>query len=110
MKRRQFLGAVSSSAVLASTVGSATIARPAKPHVVVVGGGYGGAAAAKYIRMWSEGGIDVTVVEPNPTFISCPLSNLILGGSRQLHDLTLNYDALITRHGIRLLRLRQAHA
>jgi NADPH-dependent 2,4-dienoyl-CoA reductase/sulfur reductase-like enzyme len=104
MKRRQFLGAVSSSAVLASTVGSATIARPAKPHVVVVGGGYGGAAAAKYIRMWSEGGIDVTVVEPNPTFISCPLSNLILGGSRQLHDLTLNYDALVARHGIRLLR------
>jgi sulfide dehydrogenase [flavocytochrome c] flavoprotein subunit len=104
MKRREFLGAVGTTAALASTAGCATIVRPAKPHVVVVGGGYGGATAAKYIRMWSEGGIDVTVVEPNPTFISCPLSNLILGGSRQLSELTLNYDALVSRHGIRLLR------
>jgi NADPH-dependent 2,4-dienoyl-CoA reductase/sulfur reductase-like enzyme len=54
--------------------------------------------------MWSEGGIDVTLVEPSATFISCPLSNLVLGGSRQLSDLTLNYDALLSRHGIRLLR------
>jgi NADPH-dependent 2,4-dienoyl-CoA reductase/sulfur reductase-like enzyme len=104
MKRRQFLGAASASAALASTAGCATIARPAKPHVVVVGGGYGGATAAKYVRMWSEGGIGVTLVEPSPTFISCPLSNLVLGGSRQLDDLTLNYDALVTRHGVRLLR------
>jgi NADPH-dependent 2,4-dienoyl-CoA reductase/sulfur reductase-like enzyme len=104
MKRRQFLGAASASAALASAAGCATMARPAKAQVVVVGGGYGGATAAKYIRMWSEGDIGVTLVEPNPTFISCPLSNLVLGGSRQLDDLTLSYDALVTRHGVRLLR------
>lgn len=104
MKRRQFLGAAGTSAALASTLGCATIARPAKPHVVVVGGGYGGATAAKYIRMWSQGGIDVTLVEPHASFISCPLSNLVLGGSRQLSDLTLNHDALVSRRGIRLLR------
>ena len=60
--------------------------------VVVVGGGYGGATAAKYIRMWSDGAVDVTLVEPNAEFISCPLSNLVLGGSRTLADITVSYD------------------
>jgi len=100
MKRREFIGA----AMVAATTGCAHLASRAKPHVVVIGGGYGGATAAKYIRLWSEGGVDVTVVEPGAAFISCPLSNLVLGGSRQLSDLTLPYDALTTRHGVRLLR------
>ncbi len=101
MKRRQFLQAA--SAALVST-GCATVAPKAKAHVVVIGGGYGGATAAKYIRMWSEGSVDVTVVEPNPQFISCPLSNLVLGGSRQLGDLTMPYDGLARTHGVRMVR------
>ena len=100
MKRRDFIGA----AMLAASTGCATLAAPARAQVVVVGGGYGGATAAKYIRLWSEGAVDVTLVEPNPGFISCPLSNLVLGGSRQLADLSLSYDALVRRHGVRLLR------
>jgi sulfide dehydrogenase [flavocytochrome c] flavoprotein subunit len=52
----------------------------ASGHVVVVGGGYGGATVAKYLRMWSEGGVQVTLIERNPTFISCPISNLVIGG------------------------------
>jgi NADPH-dependent 2,4-dienoyl-CoA reductase/sulfur reductase-like enzyme len=72
--------------------------------VVVVGGGYGGATAARYLREWSGQAIEVTLVEPNPAFVSCPLSNLVLGGSRQLADLTLPYDALVRRHGVRLVR------
>ncbi|EON21880.1 NAD(FAD)-dependent dehydrogenase [Cupriavidus sp. GA3-3] len=72
--------------------------------MVVVGGGYGGATAARYLREWSGQAIEVTLVEPNPAFISCPLSNLVLGGSRQLADLTLPYDALVRRHGVRLVR------
>ncbi|HEV7816148.1 MAG TPA: FAD/NAD(P)-binding oxidoreductase, partial [Janthinobacterium sp.] len=104
MKRRSFIGAIGAGATLASTVGCAGIAGPARPQVVVVGGGYGGATAAKYIRMWSEGGVDVTLVEPDAGFISCPLSNLVLGGSKQIADLTLGYDALARKHGVRIVR------
>jgi len=99
MKRRQFLQA--GSALLA---GCATITGQAKPHVVVIGGGYGGATAARYVRLWSGNAIDVTLIEPNASFISCPLSNLVLGGSRQIADLTLSRNALAGKHGIRILR------
>jgi NADPH-dependent 2,4-dienoyl-CoA reductase/sulfur reductase-like enzyme len=98
MKRRQFIQAAGASAVLA---GCASIGDVAKPRVVVVGGGYGGATAARYVRMWSEGAVDVTLVEPNASFISCPLSNLVLGGSKQIADLTMSYDRM---QGIRVLR------
>ncbi|MDB5934932.1 MAG: NAD(P)/FAD-dependent oxidoreductase [Massilia sp.] len=104
MKRRQFIGA----AAVVSLAGCAGTATASRRQVVVVGGGYGGATAAKYIRLWSEGAIDVTLVEPNATFISCPLSNLVLGGSRQLADITLGYDTL-KRHGVRIVRDRAAH-
>lgn len=101
MKRRDFLHALTATAAL---TGCATISTKPKPQVLIIGGGYGGATAARYIRMWSENGIDVTIVEPNPTFISCPLSNLVLGGSRQLSDLTMRYDGLTRNHGIRLIQ------
>jgi len=65
--------------------------------VVVVGGGYGGATAAKYLKLWSEGAVDVTLVEANASFVSCPLSNLVLGGSRQIADITVSYDGLARR-------------
>jgi sulfide dehydrogenase [flavocytochrome c] flavoprotein chain len=74
------------------------------PKVVVVGGGYGGATAAKYIRLWSDYGINVTLVEPNAAFVSCPLSNLVVGGSKQLADITVPYDNLAKRHGVTLVR------
>lgn len=101
MKRRQF---ISGLGVAMATSGCTVISRQARSHVVIIGGGYGGATAAKYIRMWSAGGIDVTLVEPNASFISCPLSNLVLGGSRQMRDITLGYDALVKTHGVRLVR------
>jgi NADPH-dependent 2,4-dienoyl-CoA reductase/sulfur reductase-like enzyme len=69
-------------------------------RVVVIGGGYAGAAAAKYLRMWSLGTIEVVVVEPNCQFVSCPLSNLVLGGSKSIDDLTFDYQLLKSNHGI----------
>lgn len=108
MKRRQFIHSVGAVAAIAST-GCASIGGKAKPHVVVIGGGYGGATAARYVRMWSEGAVDVTLVEPNATFISCPLSNLVLGGSRQLPDLTMSYASLSAQHGIRVMRNLAQH-
>ncbi len=100
MQRRSFLKAAAGAAAL-GTVG-ARAAAPAK--VVVVGGGYGGATAARYLREWSGNAIDVTLVEPNAAFVSCPLSNLVIGGSRRMEDITVPYDALVRRHGVKLVR------
>ncbi len=107
MLRRQFIQAAGSAALLGAASGCATVGpagTSARRNVVVIGGGYGGATAAKYLRMWSNGAIDVTLVEPNASFISCPLSNLVLGGSRQIADLTVPYSALASRHGVKVVQ------
>jgi NADPH-dependent 2,4-dienoyl-CoA reductase/sulfur reductase-like enzyme len=79
-------------------------AGPSKGRVVVIGGGYGGATAAKYVRLFSGGTIDVTMVEPNEAFVSCPLSNLVIGGTKTLADVTTSYDALTGKHGVNRVR------
>ena len=102
--RRDFLKAIGAGAGAAALSSCATIGSGSAGKVVVVGAGYGGATAAKYIRMWSAGAIDVTLVEAGAEFISCPMSNLVLGGSKTLADLTVGYDNLSRRHGIKLAR------
>jgi len=102
-RRRDFLKGLGAAAA-AALPGCATTGRGNGGRVVVIGGGYGGATVAKYLRMWSGGGIDVTVVEPNPAFVSCPLSNLVIGGSKEIADVTVGYDNLTRRHGIRMVR------
>jgi sulfite dehydrogenase len=68
----------------------------------VIGGGYGGATAAKYIRLWDPG-IEVTMVERESMFTSCPISNLVLGGSRSIEDIRRSYDGL-GKHGVRVVQ------
>lgn len=95
---------------LLATAGGATglalfgCATPAKPvaRVVVIGGGFGGATAAKYIRLWAPE-IEVVLVEREAAFISCPLSNLVLGGSARIEDLTTGYGTLQKKYGVRLV-------
>jgi sulfide dehydrogenase [flavocytochrome c] flavoprotein subunit len=71
-----------------------------KRRVIVIGGGWGGATAAKYLRL-ADPNIEVTLLEPNKEFISCPFSNLVLSGVETLKNLTLNYDGLRKR-GVRI--------
>jgi NADPH-dependent 2,4-dienoyl-CoA reductase/sulfur reductase-like enzyme len=71
-----------------------------KGRIVVIGGGYAGATAAKYLRSWSNGSLDVIMVEPRTQFVSCPLSNLVLGGTKNINELTFGYDMLKSNHGI----------
>ena len=92
----------SAAGVAAGTLGACATTPGSKGKVVVVGGGWGGATAAKYTRMWSDGAIDVTLVEPNRTFISCPISNLVIGGSRTIEQLTTSYDGL-RGHGVNVV-------
>ena len=107
MQRRQFVQTVGAG-VLSGTLGGgnaqASTATSAQPRVVVVGGGYGGAVAAKYVRMWSDYGIHVTLVEPNAAFVSCPISNLVVGGSKTMADISMPYDNLLTHHGVEWVR------
>jgi len=101
MKRRSFVQASLALGPLGSLVGCASTGTiPAKAKVVVIGGGYGGATAAKYVRLLSNYQIDVVLVEPNENFISCPISNLVLGGSKSMGDITTPYDHLSGRHGV----------
>ena len=72
----------------ASFIGRAPIGR-----VVVIGAGFGGATAAKYIRLW-EPRIEVTLVERNERFVSCPISNLVLAGTETIEAITRGYDGL----------------
>jgi NADPH-dependent 2,4-dienoyl-CoA reductase/sulfur reductase-like enzyme len=101
--RREFLKAASASFAAAAVGAHSNTARAAAPRVVVVGAGYGGATAAKYIRKWSGSGIEVTVVEREAAFVSCPMSNLVIGGSRQLADITVPFDGL-AKWGVRIVR------
>src|SRR5918999_3242558 len=99
MRRRDFL----KLAGAASLAGCATPpSTPSKARVVVVGGGFGGATAAKYIRMW-EPSIDVVLVEREANFVSCPISNLVLAGYANMGDISRGHDGL-RRHGVQLVR------
>jgi NADH dehydrogenase FAD-containing subunit len=71
-------------------------------RVVVLGGGFGGATAARHLKLWGGDSIDVTLVERNRTHVSCPQSNLVLGGSMSINKLTSGYEGL-ARNGIRVI-------
>ena len=103
MNRRHFLQATGAAATLAALSGCATVGKASKARVVVVGGGYGGATAAKYIRMYDPG-IEVILVEPNEAFVSCPISNLVLGGFKSIADVTTPYTGLTKNHGVQVVR------
>ncbi len=107
LNRREFLKWMSASAGMTALTGCATPgavggAPAGAARVVVVGGGFGGATAAKYVKMWAPD-IDVVMVERDAHFISCPMSNLVLGGNTTMQEITMGYGALRER-GVRLVR------
>jgi sulfide dehydrogenase [flavocytochrome c] flavoprotein chain len=97
--RRQFIGGI--GALAASTFPMPALAQ-AKPKVVVVGGGPGGATVAKYVA--KDGGIDVTLVEPARRFTTCFHSNLYLGGFKTFEEITHSYDKITKAYGIKHMR------
>jgi sulfide dehydrogenase [flavocytochrome c] flavoprotein chain len=99
--RRRFSQGVGSTAALGmASLGlgaCATMdAEPAKKlgRVLVVGAGFGGATAAKYLKAWGGAGIEVMLVDRNREFVSCPMSNLVLGGSRTIESISNSYQGL----------------
>jgi NADPH-dependent 2,4-dienoyl-CoA reductase/sulfur reductase-like enzyme len=107
-ERRRLLQALGATATLAGASllsGCATSAGKGKTlgRVVVIGAGFGGATAAKYLRKWSDGGIDVVLIERNKQFISCPTSNEVIAGNREYSSIVHGYDALAKNWGIRVV-------
>lgn len=98
--RRTFIG---SAAVTASLLAAPMVRAQGKPRVVVVGGGAGGATAARYIAKDSEGAIDVTLIEPTRTYYTCFFSNLYLGGFREMQSLGHSYGTLAAEYGINVV-------
>jgi sulfide dehydrogenase [flavocytochrome c] flavoprotein subunit len=102
LTRREFVKWMAASTGAAAVAGCAGMGGPAAGRVVVVGGGYGGATAARYIKIWAPD-VDVTVVERNTEFVSCPMSNLVLGGNTNIGTITMGYDGLRSR-GVNIVR------
>ncbi|WAC75786.1 NAD(P)/FAD-dependent oxidoreductase [Roseateles sp. SL47] len=95
----------------ASLTACATVrAQPSwrRARVVVVGGGIGGATAARYLRLWSDHQLEVVLIDPQATFVSCPLSNLVLGGFTTLEALSRPMDALDAQ-GVHRIRDHVTH-
>jgi len=95
MHRRAFLTAAGTLALspFASPARAAPASGGARPRVVIVGAGYGGATCARYLKLW-EPRVEVTLIEPNARFHSCPMSNTVLAGMNRLEDISFPYDSL----------------
>ena len=106
VSRRDFLlsaGAAAAASLLPGCAAPPASSAKSIGRVVVIGAGYGGATAARYLRMWSGGSIEVVLVEREAEFVSCPVSNLVIGGTKTLADITRTYTGLLDR-GIRMVR------
>lgn len=99
--RRRFLGGA--GALLAAGGFPLPALAQAKPKLVVVGGGPGGATVAKYVAKDSNGAVEVTLIEPLRQFTTCFHSNLYLGGFRSWDSIVHSYDALASKYGVKLV-------
>ncbi len=101
MQRREFLKLIGATTAIGAIPGFSQAAVP-KGRIIIIGGGYAGATAAKYLRLWGGEELEIIMIEKSTTFVSCPLSNLVIGGSKQIGDLTFNFSGL-DRYGIKRL-------
>ena len=103
MRRRDFLGLTALASIAPFAHAAATRAR-AVPRVIIVGGGFGGSACALHLKR-IDASIDVTLIDPDERYVTCPLSNEALVGLRDIKSLTISRDGL-RRAGVRYLRRR----
>ena len=102
--RRHFLAHGAAGLSLLGGFSSFARASLDKAQILVIGGGFGGATAAKYLRLFSNNTANVILIEPNASFLSCPMSNFVVAGMRSMADIASPYDSLTKHHGIKLIR------
>ena len=100
ISRRRFLA---STVAASAALWAGPVLGKSRPRVVVIGGGAGGATAARYIAKDSKGAVDVILVEPTRRYYSCFFSNLYLGGFRDFESLGHSYGALAAAYGINVV-------
>lgn len=105
LKRRRFIKTAIAAGSLAMLPKIALASKKSaiSQRVVVIGGGFAGATAAKYLKMWSPG-TEVIMLERNAQFVSCPQSNLVLSGSRTLQQLTYDYNGLADKYDVKTVQ------
>ena len=91
LNRREMMG-ISGGTATAMAFGAPAWAAATR-QVVIVGAGFGGASCARTLRRIAPD-VQVTIVERNDTFVTCPFSNLVLGGLREMESITHNFDGL----------------
>lgn len=101
-KLLQLLGGASLFSTLPGFVRAASAATPA--NIVIIGAGFGGATAARYLRLWGGDKVNVTLVDANPAHISCILSNLVVTGAMTMDQITLGLGVLRDQYGVNLLQ------
>lgn len=101
LNRRDFIKTSGAAVAAVGILGFPHLAFGAGRKVVVVGGGTGGATAAKYIKR-ADPSIEVTLIEPNKDYYTCYMSNEVIGGDRKLESLKVGYDGL-RAHGIQVV-------
>ncbi|WP_127470747.1 NAD(P)/FAD-dependent oxidoreductase [Thiomicrorhabdus aquaedulcis] len=99
LTRRQALKLVAAGVALPaglSLTGCATASRKGAGEVIVIGGGFGGSSTAKYLKRYSPD-LNVTLIEPSKTYVTCPGSNWVIGGLAEMNEITQTYDGLNKR-------------
>lgn len=106
MNRRTLVKAMAATGVAASAIGLQACAKNVKStsgkDVVIIGGGFGGSTVAKYLKRF-DASVNVTLIEPKTSYMTCPGSNWYLAGLVDVGYLTHNYDALKTKHGVNVI-------
>jgi len=71
-------------------------------HIVIVGGGVGGATAAKYLKLFNPA-LKVTLIEKNPVYVRPYGSSEVLNQHATMDDLNVSYDVLKAKYGINVV-------
>lgn len=102
--RRSFLKALGLGTAATLTAGASfPLSAATLPHIIVVGGGFAGATAAKYLQIWGGAGVQVTLIEANANYVSPILSNLVLNGQKTTASLTFDYQGHAAR-GVQIVQ------
>jgi sulfide dehydrogenase [flavocytochrome c] flavoprotein subunit len=99
ISRRTFNGLL--GAVGAASLAGGLSACTSGPRVVVIGGGFGGATAAKYIKRYDPS-VDVTLIDAEKSHFTCPFSNTVIAGMHDMAYIERKFDTLVNKHGVKV--------
>lgn len=100
--RRRFLQWLGATSALSAIGVPALSFSKAGARVIIVGGGFGGATCAKYLKRFDPS-LAVTLIAPEKSFVTCPFSNTVIGGLKEMDFITHKYEKLRAVHGVEVI-------